>query len=145
MAMENWIVCASVTPTAREVIESNGGKIEVLREERPRLVLVTVAEALYHGFHEEDGYFSYELSRRDGGRGGTGQGICWWNDDPIALQIYRWDGSRPGDPKLDIQEQWAAPYNQHLMQKAAFAPALGPGQRRSARLSVALADPSARH
>jgi hypothetical protein len=34
---------------------------------------VTVAEALYHGLHEEDSYFSYELSRRDGGRGGNGQ------------------------------------------------------------------------
>ncbi len=104
MAMENWMVCAEVTSAAREVIEANGGKIEVLREERPRLLLVTVAEALYHGFHEEDGYFSYELSRRDGGRGGNGQGVCWWNDDPIALTIYRWNGTTPDDPRLQDAE-----------------------------------------
>jgi hypothetical protein len=59
---------------------------------------------LYHGFHEEDGYFSYELNRRDGGRGGNGQSIFWWADDPIAFVIYRWDGSKPDDPKLDIEE-----------------------------------------
>lgn len=104
MAMENWIVCAAVTLAAREVIEANGGKIEVLREERPHLMLVTVAEALYHGFHNEDSYFSYELSRRDGGRGGNGLGICWWDDDPIALTIYRWNGTTPDDPRLQDNE-----------------------------------------
>jgi len=104
LSQTTWIVCAAVTPAAQAVIEANGGKIEVLREERPHLLLVTVSEALYRGYHKEDECFSYELSRRDGGRGGNGEGICWWDDDPIALTIYRWNGTTPDDSKLQDLE-----------------------------------------
>jgi hypothetical protein len=101
--MKNWIVAASVTPAARAVIEATGGSVEVLHEAYPHLKLVTVVNALYHGRHQEDGYFAYELNHKVG-EGNSGQGICWWEEDPTALTVYRWNGVQPDDPKLHDPE-----------------------------------------
>ena len=97
---KNYIVCHTVTDAARKVIEANGGKVEVLREAEPHLELVTIVDALYHGRHKEDGYFSYTLSRKDYGYDGDGSGICHWKDDTTVLRIYRWNGKEPDDPQL---------------------------------------------
>ena len=97
--MKNWIVAASVTPAAREVIEATGGHIDVLHQADPHVELITLVDALYHGRHPEDHYFAYELHHTRG-KGSRGMGVCWWGDDPIALTVYRWNGQTPDDPKL---------------------------------------------
>ena len=90
----NWLVAARVSEAAREVLEANGGKIEVIHEDNPRLVLVTLVNGLYHGMHKQDHYFSWELDRE------KKIGLCYWGEDPIALTIYRWIDGSPNDPDL---------------------------------------------
>ncbi len=92
--IENWIVAARVTEAAKEIIEANGGKVEVLREDRPYLVLITLTNALYHGMHNYDNYFAWTLNRDDK------TGICYWGEEPIGLTIYRWTEESPNDPDL---------------------------------------------
>lgn len=88
---EHHIVAMSISPAAREAIERNGGKIEVLREAFPHLELITVVDATVNGKHNYEDYYSCELANG---------GLCWFNADEVGRKIYSWNGN-PNDPDID--------------------------------------------
>lgn len=79
-----YLVVASITDEAHRVLIANGATITVLREKAPHLELVSIPHVVYHGRHPQAGYVSYTLNSK------TGDGICFWDSDPLTCQLYRW-------------------------------------------------------
>jgi hypothetical protein len=93
--MQTYLLVASATVDARATLAANKATIVVLRDQAPHLELVTLHNAVYHGRHRQDGYVAYTLNS------GTGEGICFWDSNPVTCQLYRWH-EKPEDAALFV-------------------------------------------
>lgn len=91
-----YLVVALITEAAREVLLANHARITILRESAPHLELVSMPRATYHGRHPQTSCVSYTLNPE------TGDGICYWEQNPSTIQLYRWSAQPSGTTALEF-------------------------------------------
>lgn len=83
--MSTHLLFAAATDQARAVLERNHASVTILREQAPHVEMVVLPQqVIYHGRHPQECYVAYTLDRH------TGQGICFWDSNPLSCQLYSW-------------------------------------------------------
>jgi hypothetical protein len=95
--MPTYLLVASVTDNAREILATNKATIITLHAQAPHVELITLPqETIYHGRHPKDSYIAYTLNPT------TGEGICYWDSNPVTCQLYSWQ-SRPEEISIFLE------------------------------------------
>ena len=96
----SYLVVASISTDAAALLRARSATVRVLHHRSPHLELIELCGATYHGKHPTDGYHSYTLSAK-------GEGICYWDTDPLTCAVYRWFAGQPADTLLNGRLPWS--------------------------------------